>query len=153
MIAEYRLRDLPDDQQRKLQSGASAEVAEELAARALGSSAKHRPDRAEWWDVIRETTGAKFEVKSTFDRIGEDYPADGRFRLRGDQHRSLTASAASGVAWYVFVLFDKSRGVAWIQKARPSTVTRWVNERGGWNEAGHDEFDEQHKLPAEVVFG
>jgi len=153
VIAEYRLRDLPDDQQRKLQSGESGTVAEELAARALGSSAVHRPDRAEWYDVVRETTGAKFESKSTWDQIGEEFPADGRFRIRGDQHRSLTAATASGVAWYVFVLFDKSRGVALIRKARPSTVGRWVRERGGWNAAGHEEFDEQHKLPASVVFG
>lgn len=151
-LATRSLSGLPREQQRRLQGDESDVVAEEVVAEELGSSAKHRPDRAEWYDVVLETSGAKTEVKSTWVRIGEAYPADGRFRLRRDQLRSLHAANASGVAWIAFVLFDENRDELRIRRVRPSTVSAWVRERGGWNRAGHAEFDRQHKLPASVVF-
>ena len=143
---------LPRSQQRRLQSGESAVVAEELVAEALGPNAKHRPDEAEWYDVVRSTTGAKTESKSTWRRIGEQYPADGRFRLRRDQLRSLHAANASGTAWVAFVLFDEAADEVRIRRVRPSTVSEWVREAGGWNRAGHAEFSHQLKLPYSVVF-
>ncbi len=69
-----------------------------------------------------------------------------------EQLVSLLASDASGTAWVAFVLFDEDSGEVLIRRARPKTVSGWVAERGGWNESGHDEFDEQHKLPIDVVF-
>jgi len=152
MLARLDIRDLSDAQQDMLRTGDSGDVAEELVAEELGPNAKHRPNREDWFDVVRETTGAKTEVKSTWSRIGEEYPADGRFRLWRAQLRSLLASDASGTAWVAFVLFDEDSGEVLVRRARPSTVSEWVAERGGWNESGHDEYDEQHKLPHSVVF-
>lgn len=151
-LAVRSLSGLPRKQQRRLQGGDSAVVAEELVAEELGANAKHRPDRAEWYDVVLETTGAKTEVKSCWRRVGDAHPADGRFRLRRDQLRSLLSSNASGTAWVAFVLFDENTGEARVRRVTPSTAWGWVNERGGWNEAGHDEFDYQHKLPWDEVF-
>jgi len=151
-LATFRLRELSSRQQEMLQTGDSSEVAEEIVAEALGPNAKHRPDRADWYDVELETTGAKTETKSCWREIGEEYPAAGRFRLRRDQLRSLLSSNATGTAWVAFVLFDEERGEARVRRAGPSTVWSWVIERGGWNEAGHEDFDWQHKLPWDVVF-
>ncbi|WP_121822828.1 hypothetical protein [Halostella salina] len=107
----------------------------------------------DWYDAVNDGTGTKYEVKSTSKRIGDDYPAAGRFRLWRDQHRSLQASDASGVAWYAFVLLDDDGNVVEIQRRKPATVGAIVRERGGWNLAGHTERDgPQHKLPwTEVV--
>ena len=142
-------RSLSKGQQRTLQTE-SATVAEELVAEIYGT--KHRPDQAEWYDCVRETTGAKTEVKSCFATVGVEYPAAGRFRLRRDQLRSLLASDASGVAWVAFVLFDADAGEILIRRAKPATVMEWVRERGGWNEAGHTEFEKQQKVPISEVF-
>lgn len=144
-----RIRDLPRQQRRQLQTDTD-EVAEELVAEEY--DVDHRPDRAEWFDCVNPRTGTKYEVKSCLTEIGEQYPASGRFRLRRDQTRSLLSSDAAGVAWYVFVLIDVDDGRIRFRRAKPSTVSRWVRERGGWNRAGHDDFDQQHKLPWDDVF-
>jgi hypothetical protein len=103
-------------------------------------------ETADWYDAINPRTGAKTEVKSTH-RALEDGSV-GRFRLWRDQHRSLRASDASGVAWYAFVLLDDSDSVVDVVRAKPSTVGRLVRESGDWNRAGHSERDgPQHKLP------
>ena len=143
-------RDLTSHQTGMLSAGDTDELAEELVAEEYGLL--HRPDEREWYDCRHPRTNAKTEVKSTLRRIGDDYPAAGRFRLRGDQTRSLTSSDAAGVAWYVFVLFDLERGEIRMRRVKPSTVSGWVSDRGGWNAAGHTEFDEQHKLPWTEVF-
>lgn len=143
------IRSLSRIQRRRLQEE-TAVVAEELVAEEYGLA--HRPDEAEWYDCVLSSTGAKTEVKSCVSEVGEKYPAPGRFRLRADQTRSLLSSDASGVAWYAFVLVDLDAGVLRFRRAKPSTVSRWVRERGGWNEAGHEEFDRQHKHPYSVVF-
>lgn len=144
-----RIQNLPRQQRRRLQTDSEV-VAEELVAEKY--DVDHRPDRAEWYDCVNPRTGTKFEVKSCLSRVGESHPAPGRFRLRRDQTRSLLASDAAGVAWYVFVLVDVEEGAVRFRRAKPSTVSQWVRERGGWNRAGHDEFDEQHKLPYTDVF-
>lgn len=93
-----------------------------------------------WYDAINPRTGTKYQVKSA--------EPGGAFRLWSDQHRSLTACEGQKCAWYVFVSSDgRSRRV------RPSTVTRWVRERGGWVEAGHElrPGAKQHKLDVDDV--
>lgn len=152
MLARRRLRNLPRRQRDLLHEGESDVVAEEIVAEELGPNGRHRPDRAEWYDVVLDSTGAKTEVKSTWTEVGEKYPAGGRFRLRRDQTRSLHAANASGVSWYALVLFDEDAGEVVVRRVRPSTVSTWVRDRGGWNRAGHEEFSHQHKLPYSVVF-
>ncbi len=73
--------------------------------------------------------------------------AAGRFRLWGDQHRSLTAAegAEGQTAWYAFVLFDESDDVV---RRKSSTVTEIVS--GEWNDAGRN--GRQHKVPWDQVF-
>jgi len=98
----------------------------------------------DWYDAVNPRTGAKYESKSTHE--------GGRFRLWEDQIRSLIASNARGTAWVAFVLLDGSGSVVDVQRREPGTVLEIVNERGGWNRAGHEERDGcQHKLPAEEV--
>lgn len=146
------IRSLSKTQRRKLHQGDHGEVAEELAADEFGLL--HRAREEEWYDVRaadRESRSTKGEVKSCREEVGEKYPAAGRFRLRRDQHRSLTASDGQGTAWYIFVLWRESTGDVVLQRRRPSTVTQIVADRGGWNRAGHEEFDEQHKLSVEEV--
>lgn len=143
-----RIRDLSKGRKKRLQSGESSTVAEEIVAGKYGLN--HRPNEAEWYDCINENTGTKTEVKSCFSKLKGG--AKGRFRLRRDQTRSLLASDGQNVAWYGFVLFDVDSGEIEIRRAKPSTVSSWVTERGGWNTANHSEFDEQHKLPFSVVF-
>ena len=151
-LAVRTLSALPRGRQRRLRGEESGTVAEEIVADELGPTVDHRPDEAEWYDLVRSTTSAKTEVKSAWRQVGESYPADGRFRLRRDQTRSLRAASAAGVAWYAFVLFDADGDELRIRRARPSTVSQWVRERGGWNRAGHAEFEYQYKLPIDVVF-
>jgi len=79
-------------------------------------------ESARWYDGIGPS-GTKYEVKSTSGR---------GYRIWRDQHRSLTSAPS---AWYVFV-FDGR-----IVKRRPSTVTRYVNDAGGWVKSGHDRLD------------
>lgn len=76
-------------------------------------------ESARWYDGVGPS-GTKYEVKST----------NGRgFRVWRDQHRSLTSAPS---AWYVFVYDGR------IVKRRPSTVTRYVRDAGGWVDSGHD---------------
>lgn len=130
------------------------QVAEEVVADAW-ELLEHAADEAFWYDVRADlgSRSTKGEVKSCQLRVGvdDDYPADGRFRIRRDQHRSLVASDAQATAWYFFVVFDNARERIIIQRRRPTTVTRLVDERGGWNESGHSEFDEEYKMPIEAV--
>ena len=148
MTETMRFRSLSRGQRRKLEKDA-AELAEELAAEQYGVI--HRSDREEWYDAVDTDTGAKYEVKSATREIGDEYPARGRFRVRRDQTRSLLSSDARGTAWYVFVLIDDPEGVIRFRRMRPSTVSSIVRERGGWNQAGHEEFEEQMKLPISAV--
>ena len=145
MTRTLRMRSLSRTQQEKLQSGETGTLAEELVAEEYGL--KHRPDETDWYDCVHPNSGAKTEVKSTATQIGQQYEAPGRFRLRRDQTRSLLSSDARGVAWYAFVLYDFEKGEIRLRRAKPSTVSGWVSEAGGWNEAGHEEFEEQKKLP------
>lgn len=149
MSVVLSMDELSRGQQQRLRSGETSDLAEELVAEVFGLA--HRPDRAEWYDAVLESTGTKYEVKSCLRDVGEEYPAAGRFRVRRDQTRSLTASSSSGAAWYAFVLVDYDAGAIHIQRRKPTTVSRIVRERGGWNQAGHAEFDEQHKLPIPTV--
>ncbi|MBV0903924.1 hypothetical protein [Haloarcula salina] len=144
-------RDLSRGQQERLQRGGDAfdELAEELVAEEWGLEGLGL--EAEWWDLRHPDRPTKYEVKSTQSTIGEDYPADGRFRVWEGQTRSLVASDAQGTAWYAFVLFDEDAGLLRIQRRRPSTVLSVVQERGGWNESGHESMGRQHKLPIETV--
>lgn len=64
----------------------------------------------------------------------------------------MTAAQGAGAAWYAFVLLDLDDGVIRIQRRRPSTVTKIVNDRGGWNRSGHESKGKQHKLPFSEVF-
>jgi len=146
-------RDLSRGQQEKLQrSAAFDELAEEIVAEAYDlDGLALDPD---WWDLHAPDRDTKHQVKSTSSTIGESYPGDGRFRVWDGQTRSLINSDSSPghTAWYTFVLFDEDAGVFRIRRAKPSTVNRWVQERGGWNESGHDSMGRQYKLPNEVVF-
>ncbi|WP_410765782.1 hypothetical protein [Haloferax sp. DFSO60] len=144
-----RMRDLSRRQQERLQSGETGYLAEQLVAEVYGLD--HKPDEADWYDCVHPNSAAKTEVKSTSVRIGEKYPARGRFRLRRDQTRSLLSSDARGVAWYAFVLYDFEKGEIRIRRAKPSTVNAWVREAGGWNEAGHEEFEKQRKASLQTV--
>ena len=120
---------------------------------------EHVPNVSEWYDCVHPFTGTKYEVKSTEKRIGDDYPADGRFRLWEDQHRSLAGAegAENQTAYYAFVLLDDGGDVVDVQRRHPSTVTRILDERtddgSPWNQAGHTERDgAQYKLPYTEVF-
>ena len=94
-----------------------------------------------WFDALDPETGEKYQVKSA--------KPERRFRLWEDQHRSLTASEGQlGAAFYIFVTDNKP-----MLKVRATTVTEWVQERGGWNKAGHDLRDgRQLKIPVSWVF-
>lgn len=147
MIETLSLRNLTD-KEREMLANDPATLAEQIAAARYGFA--HRNEETDWYDGVKLSTGAKFEVKSTEIDIGEDYPAKGRFRLRRDQLRSLRASDASGVAWVVFVLFDDEKGVVRMRRMKPATVQRTLVDE--WNRAGHSDFDFQHKVPFSQVF-
>lgn len=127
------------------------EFAERVVAREFDLD--HAPAEAEWYDCVDPSTGTKYEVKSATETL--DNGASGRFRLWGDQHRSLAgaASADGQTAWYVFVLLGEDGDVLEIRRMRPQTVTRVIHDDGGaWNRAGHaDRGDDQHKIPWEQV--
>jgi hypothetical protein len=124
------------------------EFAELLVAEMF--DALHKPDETEWYDC-RTPSGTKYEVKSTETELANGAP--GRFRLWADQHRSLLSSSANGAAWYVFVLFEDS-GIRDIRRARPTTVTRLVQDvgNGQWDLSGHTRGEQQQKLPWTEVF-
>lgn len=154
-MRELPIRSLSRSQQRRVQdrdqhrfARAFNNVAEEIVAEEFGLSTFND---AGWYDLEVPETGTKYEVKSTSSEVGDKYPGTGRFRLWRSQHRSLTASEGAGMAWYAFVVLDEDAGSIKIQRRRPTTVTRLVNERGGWNDAGHERYSEQHKLPWPVA--
>lgn len=129
-----------------------AELAELLVAAIVDGT--HDPDSAPWYDVVVERTGTKLEVKSTHLRIGDAYPADGRFRVWRGQIRSLINSRHAGdggTSWVAFVLFDGDQPVD-VRRMHAETVLRIVRDRGGWNRSGHEEWNEQAKLPIDTVF-
>jgi hypothetical protein len=152
MIKTVDPRSLSRGQQRALQAGAAEfdEVAEEVAAEMYGYETV--PGDPDFFDVRHPERVTKAEVKSTQTSIGEKYPAEGRFRVWEGQTRSLVASDARATAWYIFVLFDESAGMLRLRRMRPSTVSRIVDERGGWNESGHESMGRQHKIPIIEVF-
>jgi hypothetical protein len=92
-------------------------------------------DNAEWYDAVDPNTGTKYEVKSGLDDV----------RLWEDQHRSLVASDRAGTAWYAFVKVDSAGVVRAIQRRKPATVTRLVNEAGGWVKSGHHRTEKREK--------
>ena len=106
------------------------------------------------FDLARDT-GALAEVKSTATSI--DNPGgqvSGRFRLYRGQHESLLEHDRDGSAWYFFVLYDVSTRppVARIVRKEPAQVGRIVGARGGWNDSGHAEIDEEYKLLHDAIF-
>jgi hypothetical protein len=129
------------------------EYAEDWVAARHGLA--HVPGEASWYDCRNAATGTKHEVKSTHETISGAHndAGEGEFRLWADQHKSLLASDAAGVAWYDFVLLDGSGNVVDHQKRKPSTVSTLVRENGGWRPAGHADRDGlQCTLPHSVVF-
>ncbi len=98
----------------------------------------------DWCDLLNPRTGSKHEVKVSL--------PNRRFRIWEDNHRSLTASDGQGTAWYHFVVVTSSGNVVDERKAKPSTITRIVNERGGWNRSGHARGSRQHKIPVGELF-
>jgi hypothetical protein len=105
-----------------------------------------RNNEQSWYDAVNPRTGTKYECKST--RRELDDGSTGRFRLWEDQHRSLEASDASGVAWYAFVLPSTDGSSLVVQRRKPRTVGRIIERRGGWNTSGHrTRRQRQHKLP------
>lgn len=116
----------------------------------------HCPDEADWYDNRNPRTGTKHEVKSTHEEIeGAHNPDDeGEFRVWSDQHNSLRASDAAGVAWYDFVLLDDDGNVVDHVRRKPSTVSKIVRENGGWKPAGHAERGDamQCRIPHSEVF-
>lgn len=101
----------------------------------------------DWCDLINPRTGTKHEVKSA--------RPDRRFRIWEDNHRSLTASDGQGTAWYDFVVLSSGGSPQPMEHRRvnPSTITKIVNARGGWNRAGHEKRSgRQHKLPVSELF-
>lgn len=144
-------RDLSRHQRRQLQrSKRFGDLAQDLAAEVFDGFGVEAAER-HWYDLRHHSTNSKGEVKSTSQEVGDKYPEPGRFRLWREQHVSLVASDANGTAWYIFVVFVESAGEIWIRRMRPSTVTRIVNERGGWNRSGHHRYSQQHKIPWHVI--
>lgn len=132
-------------------ASSNAEFAERLVARYYGL--RHEPDAEDWYDAVDRDTGSKYEVKSARKRVGEEYPADGRFRLWRSQLRSLTASrsSGSGTTWVVFVVFDDGRPVV-MRRMHARTCRSIVEETVGWGPSGHDDWTQQAKVPLDAVF-
>ena len=106
------------------------------------------------FDLARET-GALAEVKSTATSIkNPGGQVSGRFRLYRGQHEALVEHDRVGSAWYFFVLYDVSERppVARIVRKEPAQVGRIVGARGGWNDSGHAEIDEEYKLLHDAIF-
>lgn len=155
-MIELPIRDLSRNQRKRVQdtdghrfAKAINNVAEEVVAEEYDVSTF---TDAEWYDCVDKDSGTKYEVKSTSSRIGDDYPAKGRFRLWKAQHLSLAISEGQNMAWYAFVFLDESTGTLKIQRRKPTTVTKIVNERGGWYDSGHSSKGKQYKLPVSEVF-
>jgi len=145
-VIELPIRRLPRNQQQRVQGDAFDELAETLVAEEFDLS---QFTDADWYDCVDRDSGVKYEVKSTSDEIRS---GPGRFRLWQQQHRSMTTSEGqNSTAWYAFVLLDLEDGVIKIQRRKPSTVTRILNQRGGWNQSGHESKGRQHKVPIWAV--
>lgn len=136
-------------EQRRLSSGDTGEMAEDLANDAYGYNGFIS---APWYDGKRESSGAVIEVKSALSRLDSGEP--GRFRLWRKQHEQLVEKDRDGSAWYVFVLFDLSTNppVARMTRREPASIGRSVAARGGFGPSGHAERGEQHKLPINAIF-
>jgi hypothetical protein len=146
--------DVPRSELRRIDEAAESDddLAERLAAAVYGW--RHANDEADWYDARDEATGTKAEVKSTHLRVGDEYPADGRFRLWRSQLRSLVASrfaGETGTSWVVFVLFDGDQPVD-IRRMHARTARDLVEDTVGWGPSGHTEFGEQAKVPVGEVF-
>ncbi len=146
--------DLTGSERRRLQREPDddAEKAEMLVAELVDG--RHTPEETNWFDVRSAGGDTKIEVKSTHREIGKEYPAEGRFRLWRSQLRSLIASryaGETGSTWVAFVLFGDS-GAPRVRRMHAQTVRDVVEETVGWGPSGHEEFDEQAKLPIESVF-
>ena len=98
----------------------------------------------DWCDAINPRTGSRHEVKTCL-------PGK-RFRLWEDNHRSLAAAHGQNAAWYYFVVVTKSGNVVREKRMKAPTVTRLVNERGGWNKSGHRRGSRQLKIPESEIF-
>jgi hypothetical protein len=104
---------------------------------------------------VRRDSGALGEVKSTATSI--DNPGgevSGRYRLYRGQHEALLEHDREGSGWYFFVLYDVSRRppVAQLVRKAPADVGRIIGARGGWNQSGHSEIDEEYKLLPDAIF-
>lgn len=130
--------------------GSFEDLAEEIVAEEYGL--KGTGDDDNWWDLRHPDRPTKYQVKSTETRIGDKYPADGRFRIWESQMRSMVGSDARGAAWYAFVLWVPDDGKLYIQRRKPGTVLQIINDRGGFNKSGHANMKGQHKLPWHEVF-
>ncbi|RNJ25466.1 hypothetical protein Nmn1133_01340 [Halosegnis longus] len=142
---------LSKGERRRLQRGEGGEVAEELVAHEYTDLSRDFRDHPTW-DLNGASDDTVGQVKSTFEKIGESYPAPGRFRVWKQQHESLLRKDRDDTAWYVFVLFapDGRDVLARMVRLKPATVGRRIGARGGWNDSGH-EMGPQYKLPQEVV--
>jgi pyruvate/2-oxoglutarate dehydrogenase complex dihydrolipoamide acyltransferase (E2) component len=107
---------------------ARAAVAVRRAADAYGFDV----ESASWYDGTGPS-GTRYEVKSTATR---------GYRIFEDQHRSLTSAPS---AYYVFVRFRADGSVRDMTRRRPSTVTRYVREAGGWVRSGHARTDDRER--------
>jgi len=103
---------------------------------------------ADWHDAIADN-GTKYEVKGAEKekRSGRQ----GRFRIWEDNHHSLSVSNGQANAWYVFVVIENGT-VLDHRRTQPQTITRIINDRGGWNRSGHSRGGRQHKLPISELF-
>ena len=107
---------------------------------------------AEWYDCVNPRTGSKYEVKSVKHPKSTGNP--GRFRIVQSNHRSLSISGGHNAAWYVFVILSDGNPPipTKMRRVKPQTVTRIINDRGGWNKSGHRAYDKEHKIPVKEVF-
>jgi len=133
-------------------AGDAATFAEKLVAELVDGN--HAPDRADWFDVVVDRRSTKIEVKSAHLNVGDEYPAEGRFRLWRSQLRSLVASrfaGETGTTWVAFVLMDGDQPVD-VRRMHASTARDLVEDTVGWGPSGHESQGEQAKLPIEEVF-
>lgn len=149
------ISDLPRSELRRIDEASRGEdhvLAEKLVAALVDGT--HAPDREDWYDVVVERTATKIEVKSAHKQVGDEYPAEGRFRLWRRQLRSLVASqfaGDSGTTWVAFVLFDGDTPVD-VRRMHASTARELVEDTVGWGPSGHEEWDEQAKVPIGEIF-
>lgn len=154
--------DISRDEFRRADRSADGESGE-FAARLVAAHFDiiYAPDRADWFDVVNDETGTKYEAKSTHMSIDGENPDSfvdvaGRFRVWKSQTRSLINSDAGrgNTAWMVFVVFDEDGVPIEARRMRPSTVWKIVVEEfDGWDASGHEDMGPQQKLPIDAIFG